>query len=113
LFRDAVSRTSTTGILSKFVEFFVNGLLPKPLWKFLSSAIVIPFHKLSQMERPLLADPRLRPITIGDLLTQFSVRTVMRMHRKRIAENMLKSNQFLYGIPRGVQQVILGCTVPL
>jgi hypothetical protein len=35
------------------------------------------------------------------------------MHKKGIAENMLKSNQFSYGISRGVQHVILGCTVAL
>ena len=50
---------------------------------------------------PLLSDPSLRPITIGALLTRFSVRIVLRMHKKR--ENMLKSNQFSYGIPGGVQ----------
>jgi hypothetical protein len=33
------------------VELFVNGSLPKPLWKFLSFAIMIPFHKLSEIER--------------------------------------------------------------
>ena len=89
---DAVSRTSTASLLRKFVQVFVNGFLPKPLWKFLSSAIMIPFHKLSQMKRLLFADPRQRPITIGALLTRFSVRTVLRMHIKGIAENMLKSN---------------------
>jgi hypothetical protein len=113
LFKDAASRTSTANLLKKFVELFVNGLLPKPFWTFLSSAIMIPFHKIAQMERLLLSDPSLRPITIGALLTRLSVRTVLRMHRKGIAENMLKSNQFSYGIPGGVQQVILGCTVAL
>jgi hypothetical protein len=49
LFKDASSRTSTVGLLRKFVELFVNGLLPKPLWIFLSSAIMIPFHKIAQM----------------------------------------------------------------
>ena len=79
-------------------KLFVNGLLPKPLWTFLSLAILILFHKIAQMERLLLSDPSLRPITIGAMLTWFSVRTVLRMHRKGIAENMLKSNQFSYGI---------------
>ena len=74
---------------------------------------MIPFHKITQMELLLLSDPSLRPITIGALLTRFSVRAVLRMHRKGIAENMLKSNQFSYGISRGVQQIILGCTVAL
>ena len=76
-------------------------------------AIIIPFHKIAHIERLLLSDPSLRPITIGALLTKFSVRTVLPMHRKGIAENMLKSNHFSYGISSGVQQVILGCTVAL
>ncbi len=57
LFRDMAGRSSTSGLLRKFVELFANGLLPRALWKFLSSAIMIPFHKLAQMERMLLADP--------------------------------------------------------
>ncbi len=47
LFRDAANRPSTTALLRTFVELFVNGRLPKALWKFLSSAIMILFHKLS------------------------------------------------------------------
>jgi hypothetical protein len=35
------------------------------------------------------------------------------MHRKGIAEIMLKSNEFSYSISGGVQHVILGCTVAL
>jgi hypothetical protein len=35
------------------------------------------------------------------------------MHKKGIAENMLKSYQFSYGISGGVQQVILGNTAAL
>jgi hypothetical protein len=44
----------TTGFLRTFVELFVTGKIPKPLWKFLSTAIMTPFHKLAQMERGLL-----------------------------------------------------------
>jgi hypothetical protein len=47
LFRDMVGRPSTSGLLRKFVELFVNGILSEPLWKFMSSAIMIPFHKLA------------------------------------------------------------------
>ena len=74
---------------------------------------MIPFHKLAHMERQLLADPRLRPITIGAMPTRFSVRSVLRMKRKGIAEVLLRSNKFSYGVPGGVQQVIIGCTVAL
>ncbi len=71
LFRDAANRPSTTSIQQKFVELFVNGRLPKGPWKLLSSAIMIPFLKLAQLDRGLLLDPNLRPITIGSLLTIF------------------------------------------
>jgi hypothetical protein len=102
LFRDMAGRPSTADLLRRFVELFANGSLPKPLWRFLSSAIMIPFHKLSRLERLLFTDPRLRPITIGALLCRFSVRAVLRMKRKGIAEVLLNSNQFSYGVPGGV-----------
>jgi len=47
LFRDAANRSSTTDLLRKFVELFVNGKLPKALSKFLSSTIMILFHKFT------------------------------------------------------------------
>jgi hypothetical protein len=88
LFMDMSNRPKTADLLRKFVELFLNGKLPKPLWKFLSTAIMISFHKLALAERDMLADPRLRPITIGALLCRFSVRTFLRMKRKGIAENV-------------------------
>ena len=100
LLKDVASRTSIANLLRKFVELFVNGLLPKPLWMFLVTANMITFHKIARMERILLSDPSLRPITIGALLARFSVRTVLRMHRKKIAQNMMKSNQFSHVISR-------------
>ena len=45
LFKDMANRPRTADLLSKFVELFANGKLPKALWKFLSTAIMIPFHK--------------------------------------------------------------------
>jgi hypothetical protein len=45
LFRDMVGHASTTRLLKKFVDLSVNDIHPEPLWKFLSSAIMIPFHK--------------------------------------------------------------------
>ena len=89
-------------------------MLLKPMWSFLSSAIMIPFHKLTHLERDLSQDPRLRPITIGSLLNRFSCRTLLRMNRRGLAERLLQSSQFSFAIPGGVQQVILvGCTVAL
>jgi hypothetical protein len=64
LFRDIGNRPKTADLLRTFVELFANGKLPKPLWKFLSRSMMIPFHKLAQAERGLLKDPRLRLITI-------------------------------------------------
>ena len=52
-------------------------------------------------------------ILIARLLPRFSAHSVLRMHKKGIAENILKSNQFSYGISRRVQHVILGCTFAL
>jgi hypothetical protein len=42
------NRPKTAERLRKFVELFANGELSKPLWKFLSTTIMIPFHKLAQ-----------------------------------------------------------------
>ena len=89
LFRDMANRPKIADLLRKIVELFASGKLPKPLWKFLSTTIMILFHKLAHAERDLLKDPRLRPITIGAILCRFCVRTVLRMHRKGIAERML------------------------
>ncbi len=91
LFREVANRPSTANIPRKFVKLFVNGLLPKPLWKFLSSAVMIPFHKLSQLERDLHSDPKLRPITLGSLLTRFSCRTLLRLNRKGVAGRTMRS----------------------
>jgi hypothetical protein len=111
LFRDMANRPKTADLLRSFIELFVNGKLLKPMWKFLSTAIVIPFHKIVQIERALLKDPRLRPITIGALLCGILVRVVLRMKRKCIANRLLPTRQFSYGIPRGVQMVI-ACARP-
>ncbi len=47
LFKDMASHPRTAYLLRKFVELFVNGKLPKPLWKFLFTTITISFHKLA------------------------------------------------------------------
>jgi hypothetical protein len=52
-------------------------------------------------------------IEIGAIFMRFSVRAVLRMKRKCIAENLLRSNQISHSIPSGFQQVIMGCTVAL
>jgi hypothetical protein len=47
LFRDMVGRLKIAELLRVFIELFVDGKLPKPLRKFLSTTIMIPFHKLA------------------------------------------------------------------
>jgi hypothetical protein len=114
LFRDVANRPSTIALLKKFAETFVNGILPKSLWKFLSSAIVNLFHKLSYwLERDLHSNPRLRHITIGTLLTRFTCITLLRLNRKGLAKRTLRSTYFSFEIHDGVQQVILGFTMAL
>ncbi len=108
LLRDMANRPKTANLLRSFVEIFVNGKLPKPLWRFLSTSIMIPFHKLAQIERYILKDPKLRPINIGALLCRFSLHAILRIKRKGIAYRLLLSYPFSYGIPRGVQMVIMG-----
>ena len=65
--RYAANCPTTVAHLRKFTEHFVNGLLPKPLWTFLSVASIILFHKLSQAKRDQLdlLNPKLRPVTIA------------------------------------------------
>ena len=94
-------------------ELFVNGRLPKALWKFSFFVIMIPFLKLAQLKRDLLSDPRLRPITIGSLLTRLSCRSLLRLNKAGQAERMLRSNMFSYGILGGVQLVIMRCIIAL
>jgi len=91
-FRDMVGRPKTSELLRTIVELFVNGKLPKPLWKFLSTSTTILFHNLALVERDLLQDPRMCPITIGALLCQFFFRKVQRMNRNGLADRMLKSD---------------------
>jgi len=113
LFCDAANRPSVVTLLRKFVELYVNGKLPKALWTLWSFAIMIPFHKLANLERDLLSYPRLRHITIDSLLTRFSCRSLLRLNKEILAERMMRSNKFSYGIPGGVKQVISGCTIAL
>ena len=54
LFRDMAKRPKTADLFRSFIEFFFHGKLPKPMWEFLSTASMIPFHKLAQIERDLL-----------------------------------------------------------
>jgi len=113
LLRDAASRPSTAALLRKFTERFSNGDLPKFLWTYLASAIMHPFHKKLPEERTSITDPALRPVTVGSVITRFGCRVLVRMNRLAVAENLLLSHQFSFGIKGGVQQVILGINLSL
>jgi hypothetical protein len=80
-------RLKIADLLRSFVELFVNGKLRKPIWKFLSTAIMTLFHKLAEMKRDLIKNPRVRPITIGALICRFSVRAIHEEERHCIASS--------------------------
>jgi hypothetical protein len=72
-----------------------------------------PFHKKLQEERITTGDPALCPVTVGSVITRFGCRILVRMKRLAVAETLLLSHQFSFGIKGGVQQVILGITLAL
>ena len=113
LLRDAASRPTTAALLRKFAEQFSNGALPKDLWTYLMSALMYPFHKKLPEERISTTDLALRPVTIGSVITRFGCRILVRMNRLAVAEVLLLSHQFSFGIKGGVQQVIMGITLSL
>ncbi len=79
----------------------------------MTSALMYPFHKLLQEDRIFVTDPSLRPVTVGSVITRFGCNILVRMNRLAVAENLLLSHQFSFGIKGGVQQVILGITPSL
>ena len=74
----------------------------------MASALMYPFYKLLQEERISVTDPSLRPVTVGSVITWFGCRILVRMNMLAVAENLLLSHQFSFGIKGGVQHVILG-----
>ncbi len=66
-----------------------------------------PFHKQLQEDRISVTDPFLIPVTVGSVITRFGCTILVRMNRQAVAENLLLSHQFSFGIKGGVQQVIL------
>ena len=85
------NRPKTAKLLRTFVELFVNGKLLKPLWKFISTAFMIPLYKLARMDRNLLKYPRLpdRNIPIGAYLCCSSVRMILKIKKKGIGKRLL------------------------
>jgi hypothetical protein len=70
------------------------------------------FHKKLPEERTP-AKPDLRPVIVGSVLTRFGCRVVVKINKIYVAEQLLLSHQFSFGVNGGVQQVILACTILL
>jgi hypothetical protein len=112
LLRDAAEKHATVILLRKFAKNLYNGALPKNLWSYLASVLMYPFHKKLPEERNP-AKPTLRPMTVTSVLTRIGCRVMVKMKRVMVAEQLLLSHQFSFGINGGVQQVILACTITL
>jgi hypothetical protein len=113
LLRDAASIPSTTTLLRQFAKIFSNGALPKDLWTYLASDLMYPFHKKLPVDRILLLDPALMPVTVGSVITRFGYIVLVRMNRLVVDETLLLSHQFWFEIKGGVQHVILGISLSL
>jgi hypothetical protein len=113
MMRDAAQFLSTASLLRKFAECFSNGAPPPELWAYLASALLYPFRNKMMEERLSTGDPALRPVTVGSLLTRFGCKVMVRMQTLAVAEEMLRSHQFSFGIHGGVQQVILASNIAL
>jgi len=72
-----------------------------------------PFHKLLPEERISVIDPSLIPVTAGSVITRFGCRILVRMNRLAVAENLLLSHQFFFGIKGGVHHIIMGISLSL
>ena len=72
-----------------------------------------PFQKKLPEERISTTDPTLRPVTIGSVIARFGCCILVRMNKLAVAEVLLVSLQFSFGIKGGVHQIILGITLSL
>jgi hypothetical protein len=72
-----------------------------------------PFHKLLPEVMIYITYPALGPVTVGSVITRFGCRILVRMSMMAVAETLLLSHQFSFGIKGGVQHVILGITLSL
>jgi hypothetical protein len=97
LLRDAAQKPATANLLRKFAKTFSNGALPKNFWFYLASFLMYPFHKKLPEDR-ILAKPSLRPVTVGFVLSRFGWRVMVKMNMVMVAEQLLLSHQFSFGI---------------
>jgi hypothetical protein len=113
LFKDAASRTSSADLLKKIRGTLREWTPPEDLM----DALILGDHDPLPQDRVNGTPFALRPKLTHDHHRR-PANPILRKNcptnvQKRIAESMLKFNQFSYGISGGVQHVILGCTVAL
>jgi hypothetical protein len=66
------------------------------------------FHKKLHEERILITNPALLPVAVGSVITRFGYRILIKMNSLTVAETILLTQQFSFGIKRGgVKQGIL------
>ncbi len=61
-----------------------------------------PLHKKVPEERVLTLDPAMRHVTTGSVITRFGCRILVRMNILQMAENLLLSHPFSFGMKGGV-----------
>ena len=83
------------------------------MWTYLTSVPMYPFHKTLKEEMISTVNLALRPVTAGSIFTRFGCRILVKMNRLAVAETLLLSHQFSFGIKGEVQQVILGISLSL
>ena len=74
--------------------------------------IDVTFHKKLPKERTP-TKPILRLVTVGFVLTRFGYKVMVKMDKVYVAEQLVLSHYFSFGINGGVQQVIVTCTITL
>jgi len=85
----------------------------KDMWTYRAFALIYPFHKKLPEERISTTDPALRPVTVGSVITRLGCHILVRIDRMAVAEILLVSHQFSFGIKGGFQHVIMGITLSL
>ncbi len=102
-----------TIVLKKCVKNFLNGLLPKNLWTYQASILMYSFHKMTTEVRDSGVDYALRLVTLGYVLTRLGCIVLVMMGREGMADQLLVSHKFSFGIRGGMHQVIIGFTLAL
>ncbi len=77
----------------------------------MAPTLMYTFYKKLPEERISTTDHALRPGTVESVITRFGCRIMVRMDRLVVAEVLLLSHQFSFGIKGGVQHVIMGITL--